>query len=78
MFINDKNPRSVNASGELSGNNDWLLERTTVGDNVSIGTGAVIMCGINIGCNSVIGAGAVVTKDVPENCTVVGIPARIK
>lgn len=78
MFINDRNPRSVNDSGQLAGTSDWLMENTNVGDNVSIGTGAVIMCGINIGNNSVIGAGAVVTKDVPENCTVVGVPARIK
>ena len=78
MFINDRNPRSVNASGELAGDADWLMENTVVGDNVSIGTGAVIMCGINIGDNSVIAAGAVVTKDVPKNCTVVGVPARIK
>ncbi len=77
MFINDKNPKSVNSSGELAGENDWTLEPTTVGSNVSIGTGAVIMCGVNIGDNSVIGAGAVVTKDVGKSCTVVGVPARI-
>ncbi len=78
MFINDRNPRSVNATGDLAGNNDWTLEKSAIGDNVSVGTGAVIMCGVNIGDNSVIGAGAVVTKDVPENCTVVGVPAKIK
>ena len=78
MFINDRNPKSVNAAGQLAGTSDWLMENTNVGSNVSIGTGAVIMCGVNIGNNSVIGAGAVVTKDVPENCTVVGVPATIK
>jgi len=77
MFINDRNPKSVNSEGDLAGSNDWLMEKTSIGDNVSIGTGAIIMCGISIGNNSVVGAGAVVTKDVPNNCTVVGVPARI-
>lgn len=78
MFINDRNPKSVNAEGNLAGCEDWSLEATTIGDNVSIGTGAVIMCGINIDDGSIIGAGAVVTKDVAKNCTVVGVPAKIK
>ena len=48
-----------------------------IGDNVSIYAGAVVVGGIKIGNNAVIGAGAVVTKDVPENATVVGAPVRI-
>lgn len=57
--------------GEVEG------KRPTIGDNVSVNTGAIIIGGITIGNNSVIGAGAVVVKDVPENCVVVGNPARI-
>lgn len=45
--------------------------------NVFIGTGAIILGPIEVGENSVIGANAVVTKNVPPNCTVVGIPAYI-
>jgi sugar O-acyltransferase (sialic acid O-acetyltransferase NeuD family) len=48
-----------------------------IGNNVSIGTGAVILPKISIGDNSFIGAGSVVTKDIPSNVTVVGIPAKI-
>lgn len=48
-----------------------------IGDNVDIYAGAKIIGGITIGNNVKIGAGAVVTKDVPDNCTVVGNPARI-
>ncbi len=48
----------------------------TIGDNVSIGTGAVIIGKVLIGDNVIVGANAVVTKDVPEHCTVVGIPAK--
>lgn len=49
----------------------------TVGDNVVIGAGAIVLGAIEIGDNSRIGAGAVVTKPVPQNSTVVGNPARI-
>lgn len=49
----------------------------TIGDNVWIGGGAVVLPGVTIGDNSVIGAGAVVTKDVPANVVAVGNPARV-
>lgn len=62
---------SVNISGNVK------LEKGTY-----IGTGAAIIQGDNsgklvIGENSIVGAGAVVTKDVPNNVTVVGVPAKI-
>lgn len=53
-----------------------LLGKTSVGNYSSIGTNAVILPNINIGKNCVIGAGSVVTKDVPDNTTVIGIPAK--
>jgi serine O-acetyltransferase len=48
-----------------------------IGNNVYIGTGAKILGGVYIGNNVRIGANAVVLKSVPDNCTVVGIPAKI-
>jgi serine O-acetyltransferase len=48
-----------------------------LGDNVVIGAGAKVLGGIVIGSNVVVGANAVVVKDVPADCTVVGVPARI-
>jgi len=48
-----------------------------IGDRVTIGTGARIIGGINIGNEVTVGANAVVVNDVPNNCTVVGVPARI-
>ena len=51
--------------------------RPTIGNNVSIYTGATVFGGITIGNNVTIGAGAVVFDDVPDNATVVGNPARI-
>lgn len=49
----------------------------TVGNNVTIGTGAKILGNIKIGSNSKIGANAVVLNDVPKGATVVGIPGKI-
>jgi len=49
----------------------------TIGNNVMISAGAKILGPIRIGDNCKIGAGAVVLKDVPPNCTVVGVPGRI-
>lgn len=48
-----------------------------IGDNVTIFAGAKIVGPIKLGSNCIIGANAVVTRDVPENKTAVGIPARI-
>ncbi len=49
----------------------------TVGNNVYISGGAKVLGSINIGDNVKVGANAVVLKDVPNDCTVVGIPAKI-
>ncbi len=49
----------------------------TIGNNVMIGMGAAILGPITIGDNCRIGANAVVNKDIPKDCTVVGIPGRI-
>jgi acetyltransferase-like isoleucine patch superfamily enzyme len=48
-----------------------------VGNNVWIGYGACILRGVSVGDNSVIGSNSIVTKDVPANAVVGGIPARI-
>jgi serine O-acetyltransferase len=52
-------------------------EAPRIGNNVSVGAGAKILGAITIGNNVEIGANAVVLKDVPDDCTAVGIPARI-
>ena len=49
----------------------------TIENNVMISAGSKILGAITIGENSKIGAGSVVLKDVPKNCTVVGIPGKI-
>jgi sugar O-acyltransferase (sialic acid O-acetyltransferase NeuD family) len=45
-------------------------------ESVSVGTGSAIIQGVKIGRNTVVGAGSVVVKDLPDNCTAVGAPAK--
>ncbi|MBS5659692.1 MAG: serine O-acetyltransferase [Clostridiales bacterium] len=49
----------------------------TLGDNVMVGSGAKILGPFKVGSNSKIAANAVVLEEIPENCTAVGVPARI-
>jgi acetyltransferase-like isoleucine patch superfamily enzyme len=77
-FINDKMPRATNPDGSLQTEADWHVVSTLVKRGASIGTSSTIMCGITIGENAIVGAGSVVTKDVPPNTIVAGVPARVK
>ena len=70
-FINDRHP-----STEGARKGTWLLEPTIVKKGASIGSGAVIMCGLTIGEGARIGAGAVVVGDVAAGAVVAGVPAR--
>jgi len=75
-------------SAEKIGRNCWINQQVTIGfsndtdcpiigDNVIIYAGAKVLGKVRIGNNSIVGANAVVVKDVPENCTVVGVPAHV-
>lgn len=77
MFINDREPRACNPDGTPKQAGDWTLTETWIEDDVSIGSGATIMCGVRIGKGAMVGAGAVVIHDVPAGATVVGNPARV-
>jgi acetyltransferase-like isoleucine patch superfamily enzyme len=76
-FTNDRFPRATTDAGALQTDADWQMERTTVRARASIGSGAVILSGIEIGEGALIGAGAVVTRDVPAGAVVAGNPARV-
>lgn len=77
MFINDVYPRATTAEGELQSDADWKVSPTVIRKGASIGSGATILCNLNIGENAIVGAGSVVTKNVPRNAIVAGNPARI-
>ena len=76
MFINDRYPRAT-SDGKPQTEADWELIPTLVKRGASIGSGAVILCGVTIGEQALIGAGAVVSHDVPDHAVVVGVPARM-
>jgi acetyltransferase-like isoleucine patch superfamily enzyme len=58
------------AAGPLEGT------QISIGDEVYLGAGSAIMKGVTIGARATVGAGSVVTRDVPEDATVAGVPAR--
>ncbi len=76
-FINDKHPRSVNPDGSMQTEEDWKVVETFVRNGASVGSSATILCGVTIGEGAIVGAGAVVTKDVPPNSVVAGVPAKV-
>ena len=76
-FINDKYPKATNDDGSLQKDSDWQCLPTLIKKGASIGSSATILCGVIIGKNSIVGAGSVVTKDVPDNAIIAGVPARI-
>lgn len=77
IFINDRYPRATTAGGQLQSEADWQVVGTHVKRGASIGSGAVILCGVTIGEGAMIGAGAVVTRDVADGQVVAGVPARL-
>jgi len=76
MFVNDLYPRAT-LDGSPQTEEDWRVVSTRVKRGASIGTGAVILCGVTIGEGALIGAGAVVTHDVPDYQVAKGVPARL-
>ncbi|OGU44769.1 MAG: acetyltransferase [Ignavibacteria bacterium GWB2_36_8] len=76
-FINDKYPRATNTDGTMQSEKDWKVVKTLVKKGATVGSSATILCGVTVGENAVIGAGSVVTKDIPPNVIVAGVPAKI-
>jgi UDP-2-acetamido-3-amino-2,3-dideoxy-glucuronate N-acetyltransferase len=76
-FINDRYPRATAEDGRVQTDADWEVIPTRVCRGASIGSGAVVLCGVTIGERAIVGAGAVVTKDVAPERVVAGVPARL-
>jgi maltose O-acetyltransferase len=62
-------------SKRVGSNRSFKVE---IKDGAWIGAGAIILPGVTVGAGAVVAAGAVVTRDVPENTLVAGVPARVK
>jgi UDP-2-acetamido-3-amino-2,3-dideoxy-glucuronate N-acetyltransferase len=76
ILTNDRFPRAINSSGEVAQRGDWELSPILLRRGCSIGAGAVVVAGVEVGVFATIGAGAVVTRDVPGHALVAGNPAR--
>lgn len=76
MFINDRYPRAT-VGGRPQHASDWTVIPTTVCRGASVGSGAVVMCGVRIGADALVGAAALVTRDVPPYAIVAGVPAAV-
>jgi len=78
ILTNDRYPRSVTADGQLARAEDWLVSEIHLAEGCSIGAGAVVVAGSDVGSFALIGAGAVVTRAVPDYALVVGNPGRLR
>jgi len=76
-FINDKYPRACNPDGTPQTDADWKVEKTRIGNRVSLGSSVTILGGVTVGEGALVGAGSVVTRDIPPGTVAAGNPARI-
>lgn len=76
ILTNDRFPRSIAPDGELAGADDWTVSTITLRYGCSVGAGAIVVAGNDIGRFATVGAGAVVTRSVPDHALVAGNPAR--
>ncbi len=76
ILTNDRYPRAITTTGDLAGPDDGQILPITVRYGSTIGAGAVVVAGVEIGRFATVGAGAVVARDVPNHALVGGTPAR--
>ena len=76
ILTNDRYPRAITSTGDLARAADWEISPIVVRYGSSIGAGAVVVAGVEIGRFSMVGAGAVVTRNVPSHALVAGSPAH--
>lgn len=83
-----KHGRASSVGAKKIGNNFKIMQhvtigyinetdKPTIGDDVTVFAGAKVLGNVRLGNNCIVGANAVVVKNVPDNCTVVGVPAYI-
>ena len=75
QVLSGKHQHTRDAEGRISGAEEGVFTRVSIGGDCWIGAAAIVMA--DVGDNTTIGAGAVVTKSIPANSTAVGNPARL-
>lgn len=76
ILTNDRYPRAITADGELARAGDWEVVPIRLERGSSIGAGAIVVAGCDVGPFAMVGAGAVVTRTVPGHALVAGSPAK--
>ena len=76
ILTNDRFPRAITSTGDLARAEDWEVTPTILRHGCSIGAGAVVVAGADVGRYATVGAGAVVTRPVGDHALVAGNPAR--
>jgi UDP-2-acetamido-3-amino-2,3-dideoxy-glucuronate N-acetyltransferase len=76
ILTNDRYPRAITSTGDLARATDWQVSPIALRYGCSIGAGAVVVAGVDVGRFATVGAGAVVTRTVAPNALVAGNPAR--
>lgn len=76
ILTNDRFPRAIAPDGSLAGATDWEVSPTHLDTGCSVGAGAIVVAGNDVGAYALVGAGAVVTRPVPSHALVAGNPAR--
>ena len=76
ILTNDRFPRAITSTGDLAREGDWDVAAITLRHGCSIGAGAIVVAGVDVGRFATVGAGAVVTHSVADHALVAGNPAR--
>ena len=77
FHTHDGGVKVLNTLNFFEGQRMDKMGRICIGNNCFIGSGARIMPGVRIGNNCIVGAASVVTKDIPDNSVVAGMPAKV-
>jgi len=77
ILTNDRHPRAMTSTGDLARAADWTVSPILLGAGSSIGAGAIVIAGSDVGPFAMVGAGAVVTHHVPAHALAAGNPARV-
>jgi UDP-2-acetamido-3-amino-2,3-dideoxy-glucuronate N-acetyltransferase len=76
ILTNDRYPRAITPDGALASAADWQVSPIRLDFGCSIGAGAIVVAGCDVGTFAMVGAGAVVTRTVPGHALVAGSPAK--